>query len=144
MKLLDLGEHHVTLPQRSFASPLIYLPDCIFLKPLRTGVTYAWDIKRQLPFHTGLLPLSFLLCLTFFILNDIITNRYSLHFFTHNFSQDSISLTNYGNSDMNQWRLVYEQHLVAFYFLNNFYLRGLLWQIWPGQSLLPLVPFDFT
>lgn len=65
MKPLGLGEHHVTLLRQSFASSLIYLPDCVSLKPLRTGVTYAWDIKRRLPFHTVPLPLSFLLCLHF-------------------------------------------------------------------------------
>lgn len=65
MKPLDLGESHVTLLRQSFASSLIYLPDCVSLKPLRIGVTDAWDIKRRLPFHTVPLPLSFPLCFHF-------------------------------------------------------------------------------
>lgn len=52
MKPLDLGEHHVTLLQHPFASSLIDLPDCIFLKPLRSGVTYAWDIKTTSLSHS--------------------------------------------------------------------------------------------
>lgn len=51
-KTLDLGEHHVTLLRLPFAFSLIYLPGCIFLKPLRTGVTYAWDIKTTSLSHS--------------------------------------------------------------------------------------------